>query len=288
MDARRTRAAAGALSVLGFLGLGLSGCASRARAKTIVPAAEPSPRAVATCPPSSESPLARADSPRERIVELGRSINGAPLELHVFGDAGRPTFVFGGIHGSEPTSAYVAGRLVEYLRENPEAYAGTSVAVLPKANPDGLERRSRTNARRVDLNRNFPARNWHRGSKRSSNYGGPAAASEPETRALIRAVEVLRPARIVTIHAMNGDQCNNFDGPARHLAEIMRQHNRYPVRRSIGYPTPGSFGNWAGVDRGIPTITLELRQGRSGPRCWAENENALLAVIRAGVESVAR
>ena len=32
----------------------------------------------------------------------------------------------------------------------------------------------------------------------------------------------------------------------------------YPTESSIGYPTPGSFGTWAGVERDIPTITLEL------------------------------
>ena len=32
----------------------------------------------------------------------------------------------------------------------------------------------------------------------------------------------------------------------------------YPVEKSIGYPTPGSFGTWAGIERKIPTITLEL------------------------------
>ena len=32
----------------------------------------------------------------------------------------------------------------------------------------------------------------------------------------------------------------------------------YPVEESIGYPTPGSFGTYAGVERNIPTITLEM------------------------------
>ena len=32
----------------------------------------------------------------------------------------------------------------------------------------------------------------------------------------------------------------------------------YPVEESIGYPTPGSFGTWAGIEKNIPTITLEL------------------------------
>ena len=32
----------------------------------------------------------------------------------------------------------------------------------------------------------------------------------------------------------------------------------YPVEGDIGYPTPGSFGTWAGIEKNIPTITLEL------------------------------
>ena len=33
---------------------------------------------------------------------------------------------------------------------------------------------------------------------------------------------------------------------------------KYPVEASIGYPTPGSFGTYCGVERNIPTITLEM------------------------------
>ena len=32
----------------------------------------------------------------------------------------------------------------------------------------------------------------------------------------------------------------------------------YPVEASIGYPTPGSFGTYCGIEKNIPTITLEL------------------------------
>ena len=41
---------------------------------------------------------------------------------------------------------------------------------------------------------------------------------------------------------------------ANKISEIIK----YPVEASIGYPTPGSFGTWAGIERNIPTITLEL------------------------------
>ena len=85
-------------------------------------------------------------------------------------------------------------------------------------------------------------------------FGGASPASEPETRAVMRAIERFAPVRIVTIHSINRDRfCNNFDGPGRRLAEAMARLNRYPVRASIGYPTPGSFGGWAGIERKIAT-----------------------------------
>lgn len=223
-----------------------------------------------------------ADS-RARVVEIGRTVNGNPLSLHVFGDAPGPVLIFAGMHGSEPSSAFVAERLVEHLRANPAAYRGASVAVWPRVNPDGLARRRRRNAHHVDLNRNFPAGNWKKQRSTSRYYGGPAAASEPETLAVMRTVEQLQPRAVISIHSITrGRQCNNFDGPARELAEIMSRHNGYPAKAGIGYPTPGSFGSWAGVERGIPVVTLELPRGRSGRECWQENREALLAVIQAG------
>ena len=50
----------------------------------------------------------------------------------------------------------------------------------------------------------------------------------------------------------------NYDGPARELADRISDIMDYPVEESIGYPTPGSFGTYAGVERNIPTITLEM------------------------------
>jgi protein MpaA len=60
----------------------------------------------------------------------------------------------------------------------------------------------------------------------------------------------------------------------------MAAGNGYEVRANIGYPTPGSLGNWAGVDQNIPIITLELPGGSSSPACWQRNREALLAAIR--------
>jgi len=112
-------------------------------------------------------------------------------------------------------------------------------------------------------------------------YGGPKPASESETRAVLRLIERYGPRRIVTIHSISGDRyCNNYNGPAKRLATAMSRHNGYPVTASIGYPTPGSFGTWAGRERGIAVVTLELPSHISNRGCWEENREALLCCAR--------
>jgi protein MpaA len=212
-------------------------------------------------------------------VRLGTSVQGRLIEAYVRGRRPHETvLVVGGVHGDEPKSVSVARRLIDLLCTDRQAVQGVRWVVIPVANPDGYERRNRRNAHGVDINRNFPTRNWRRVSKRSRMFGGDKPAGEPETRTLIKTVTRFRPARIIVIHSIsNGLHCNNYDGPARALAAAMSRINRYPVRASMGYPTPGSFGTWAGAERNIPIITLELPSRHSPKRCWEDNRAALLA-----------
>lgn len=227
-----------------------------------------------------QQPSARNTS-TARTIRLGQSVNGTPLNLTIFGDGSPAVFIFGGIHGDEPNAAVVARELIRCLRNDPSLYAGRTVGIMPAANPDGLAMGRRTNAHQVDLNRNFPARNWRKSSNRRLSHG-TRPVSEPETRAIMKAMRLLRPTCVISIHAISGQQqCNNYDGPARELAVLASRFNGYPSQASIGYPTPGSFGSWAGVDRRIPTITLELPKGQSGAQSWQDNRAALLAIIRA-------
>jgi protein MpaA len=228
-----------------------------------------------------------ATSPRVEITEftVGASSKGEKITMTVFGSGSETTLIFGGMHGNEPTSAELAQRLVKHLRDNPDLCGDRCIVVLPRLNPDGLDAGTRTNANGVDLNRNFPARNWRHVADGPS-FGGTKAGSETETQALLEVVRLVEPSRIVAIHSIaRGRHCNNFDGPAKSLAEAMGRHNRYPVKASIGYPTPGSFGTWAGVERKIPTITLELPRDADPDECWRDNRDALLAAIRGANES---
>lgn len=211
---------------------------------------------------------------------LAWSVKGKPIHVYRFGSGGDVSLILGGIHGSEPTSANIAEQLVDELRRNPSLYAGRTVVVIPRTNPDGLATGSRTNARGVDLNRNFPASNWRLASNGARTHG-TQPLSEPESAAIRRAVLEYAPSKIVSIHSIaRGRHGVNFDGPAEGLARAMTRQNGYRLIPNMGYPTPGSFGTWAGIDGGIPTITLELPRESSGAAVWRENRAALLAAIQ--------
>ncbi|MCO5170801.1 MAG: DUF2817 domain-containing protein [Planctomycetes bacterium] len=201
------------------------------------------------------------------------SVEGRPLAWRVFGaerDAAPTVLLLGAIHGDEPMSH----RLLEgFAAELQPSWApGRRVVVASPLNPDGLARGTRANARGVDLNRNFPARSWRKGDAR-----GEAPLSEPESRLVAHLLERYAPVAVVSVHAPF--RCVNWDGPAEGLARAMSERNGYPLRPSIGYPTPGSLGAWLGGDRQVPIVTLELPRGRSDDGYLAENREALRAAL---------
>jgi len=189
-------------------------------------------------------------------VIVGVSVEGRAIEaVDVAGrDASGAVgaLVFGAIHGDEPGSAELCRRFVDELAREPPA---SRTMVIVALNPDGLARGRKNNARDVDLNRNFAARNWQR--DHAPGYDpGPAPESEPESAALAALIAREQPRALVAVHQPFG--CVNWDGAGRALAAAMAQACGYPAVASVGYPTPGSFGSRYGVDEGRAVITLEL------------------------------
>ena len=207
---------------------------------------------------------------------LGYSVLGRPITEVQFGAGPGVVLILGGMEGDEAAGSYVVERLIANLNRRPRLAAGVEAALVPRLNPDGLARNTRTNADGVDLNRNFPTKDWGRHAVRAQYYPGPRAASEPETRIVIRLIASLHPCRIISVHAPYHQL--NIDGPALSLARVMQEFNHYQITTYIGYPTPGSLGTYAGQERHVPTVTLEL-PSVSGAVGWAQNKSALLAAI---------
>ncbi len=239
--------------------------------------------------------------PRIYRQVLAASGEGRPIEGVYFGlesATSQPldTLAIGVFHGDEGVSGRLLARLIDHLSQaGPGAglpdWSRQPALIIPVLNPDGLHRRQRGTARGVDLNRNYPTANWARQGEGTPYYSGPEPASEPETRLVMQLIEAHRPRKILTVHSPY--KVINFDGPGRALAEAMAAHSGYPVVEDIGYPTPGSFGTYAGKERNIPVITLELPPSPEDPphddqelpvesldQVWADNAAALLLAFR--------
>lgn len=116
---------------------------------------------------------------------IGKSVQDRAITTWRQGDrrAEFRVLVVGSIHGDERQGMRVVSRIRQDLagRSGPRAIG---VWTIRTANPDGTVTGTRRNARRVDLNRNFPYR-WD-ASLNGGYNSGPRPASEPETRAIMR------------------------------------------------------------------------------------------------------
>ena len=168
--------------------------------------------------------------------------------------------VVGGIHGDEYSSVSV---VYKWLSKLERYHSGLfHWKVVPLLNPDGLLRKKsqRMNANGVDLNRNFPTRDWHKQSehywvkrtrRNPRRYPGKDPLSEPETRWLYNLVNEFKPDVIVAVHAPYG--VLDFDGPPRPPKRLGQLY------LNLLGAYPGSLGNYAGVEQKIPVITIELK-----------------------------
>ena len=173
--------------------------------------------------------------------------------------------IIGVFHGEEPQGEYLIN---EFLKFN-LSETKNKLLFIPCLNPDGKNKNKRQNSNGVDLNRNFPTKNWtNTGNK--EYFGGNEPASEIETRFIIDILNNYKIDAVLSIHAPF--RIVNYDGPANELAQKISELTGYPVQEEIGYPTPGSFGNYAGVERNIPVITLELPENETNEGLWEVNK----------------
>lgn len=166
--------------------------------------------------------------------------------------------VIGGIHGDEKSSASVVLHWIQHASETP---SNAQWRFIPLANPDGLNAKPprRVNANGVDLNRNFPTPQWSKEAKfywetrtrrDPRRWPGPKPLSEPESRFLHDELENFKPHLIVSIHAPYG--LLDYDGPSVPPPKLGRL-----FLDQVGI-FPGSLGNYAGVHKGVPVVTIEL------------------------------
>lgn len=141
-------------------------------------------------------PVDAASFPVDTEIEIGRSVEGRPITVVRRGTAGGTrVLAVGVIHGNEDAGVAIIDRLA--TDPVPE---GVELWLVRSMNPDGQAIADRQNANLVDLNRNFPE-NWDvLGAPGDWQYGGPAPASEPETRSIVVLGAAVLPDLILWYH----------------------------------------------------------------------------------------
>lgn len=192
----------------------------------------------ATTPPTT--PVPPPPAPFVRTDRFGTSVRGRALRATVMGDPQAPhrVLVIGCVHGNERAGIAVT----KALRRSEGPAAGTAWWVVDAVNPDRCvgRRRTRGNARGVDLNRNSPWRWRTLDPPGGTYYAGPRAESEPETRAVLRLVRRVRPDVTVWFH-----QRARLVDLSRGDRRIIRAYGR-----AVGLPArdfgtrPGSLATW--------------------------------------------
>lgn len=213
------------------------------------------------------------------------------------------TLIFGGVHPDELTPIYLSFSLAYSFYTQPELYTPNHVIIAPLINPDGFFTSpiKRNNVNGVDLNRNFPTQAWASSAykdwlkhKDKRKFPGHFANSEQGTRFQIDLIENFNPDKLISLHSplafldLDYEENKTKKAPLtpiykklRELTSIISQSaGQYQIRDFGVYP--GSLGNYAGRERLVPTITLELKSSSShlAQKFWTDFSPGLMNAVQ--------
>ena len=205
---------------------------------------------------------------------FGHSADERPLRATRVGEGPVKVLVVGSIHGNETAGRAVIARL---RRARPPA--GVELWLVESANPDGVRRGSRQNARGVDLNRNFGRRWAGGGSPFDTYFPGRRAFSEPESRAVRRLVRRIRPGVSVWYH-QHLRLVNLSSGADPALVRGYARRVGLPARTLPNYR--GTATSWQNhTFPGTSSFVVELPAGPLPAPSAERHAGAVLAAARA-------
>jgi protein MpaA len=199
---------------------------------TIPPTTAPPTTPAPTDPPTTTPPIVQ-----QQVI--GQSVEGRPITAVERGTpGGTVVLVIGCIHGDEDAGMAVVDALMTDAIPD-----GVDLWLVPSMNPDGQAHQVRSNAHRVDLNRNFPQGWAPLGQPGDSQYAGTGPASEPETKAIVDLVDQIRPSLTVWYH----QDLNRIDVGSGRAGQIQRRYAELtglPLEPVTGGTYTGTATQW--------------------------------------------
>ena len=224
---------------------------------------------------------------------IGLSHQGRPIDVYTFGSGEREYLIVAGIHGGyEGNTIGLANELIRYIIDHPEVIPDNAkLYIIRSMNPDGEARDSgvdgRVNNRGVDLNRNFPSRNWVVDWNRDGCWiwrettGGAYGGSEPETRSVMSFISTHAIHAVISYHSA---ALGVFPGGDPWTPDSIRLAKQ--LAKATGYPYPpldtgceytGTLADWA-VENGVgAAVDMELADHKHTD--FKENLEALKVLL---------
>ncbi len=189
-----------------------------------------------------------------------------------------PIILLGGVHGDEPEGVHLATETLTWLRSEDQTNLVDWV-VVPCLNVDGYNKKQRVNANGVDLNRNFPAKDWSPKFDKDRYFPGKSPGTELEVQGLVALVKTLQPRLI--IHCHSWEPCIVYTGKrGRRDSERLARSSGYLAKPDIGYATPGSLGQYGWFDTSVPVICIEEQECLVDfAPIWPRFENAMREIF---------
>ena len=269
---------------------------------------------------------------RCRIKVIGQSADKRNLYEVVLGnpEADKHLLVIGNLHAREYMTIQLCMKQIENYLDNYEGQiSGEKIAdvldkvaihYIPSCNPDGTaisqfgfgqirnarlrkalkkmrggSRKWKANARGVDLNRNWDIAFRRKGKPGSAGYHGKKAASEPETKALVKWVNTIQESGkivgVISYHSTGSILYGRCAGAARATVKSQTKRMMKLAKSMTGYglmPTESiKAANSCSREyflykRHIPCITIEVGRGacplatREFSSIWKKNKNLVI------------
>lgn len=230
------------------------------------------------------------------ILTIGNTVLGTPIPcVHIGNYSPNQILIQGSVHAREHiTSKLIIEQIYYIIARYGVNGIGGGIYFVPMVNIDGVELcefgldvipQSRhefllqvnggssdfslwkANINAVDINTNFPAR-WGTGAQNvtypaPSDYIGPYAASEPETRALMAITRRVYPRITISYHSRGNEIYWEFYQPPanlerdRNIGLVLSELTTYTLIEGTR-GSAGGYKDWCIQDFYIPAYTIEI------------------------------
>lgn len=203
-----------------------------------------------------------------KATRIGQSTNGQSIEVLATSESAKKPriLIMSGLHGDEIEGVILNSMILNHCFHS-EADLLRDLLFLPLANPDGFSLNQRWNVNKVDLNRNWPTKDWSPIITNPRYPPGPHAASEAETKILQEFLESSQIEFVIDLHSYKDSvllplfhqTSSQLESDLSSLAAGLQVPIEYE-QDNLGYSISGGFHTWC-FENKVQNLTIEVEKG---------------------------